>query len=165
MFRTNIRIFQTVHSIHDILSQVPQGIERQQPVYMIDALGKTSPFHFEFVRSADAFRAVLKSNFEKVPSSLRKIESGGFRLYDQSTDRLCFLPGQRVEMRMVFDWTTRKRGFCPACGRRCPKIKGHRDTECNFCGLTFSRALKLEEAPISTKHNLPNQLSSTMFLR
>jgi len=159
IFQTNIRIFQTVCSIHTMLSQIPQGVERQQPVYMIDALGKTSPFHLDFVRSADAFRAVLKFNFEKVPSGLRKIESGEFRLHDQATGRLidlskewatCFLPGQRIEMRMVFNWTTRKRGCCPACGRRCPKIKGSRDTQCKLCGLTFARILRLEEAPTST---------------
>lgn len=49
---TNVRIFQTVRSIQVTLSHIPQGIERQQLVYMIDALGKTSPFHLEFVRSA-----------------------------------------------------------------------------------------------------------------
>ncbi|CAI6231579.1 unnamed protein product [Periconia digitata] len=159
IFQTNLQIFQAVRSIHDMLVRVPQGIERQQPVYMIDALGKTSPFHLEFVRSADTLRAVLKSNFEKVPSGLRKIENGEYVLYNQATGRridltkdwdMCFLPGQRIEMRMVFDWTTRKRGLCPSCQTRCPRIKGKRDIECNACGLVFARTLIHAEAPTST---------------
>ncbi|KAL5600873.1 hypothetical protein FOVSG1_006903 [Fusarium oxysporum f. sp. vasinfectum] len=159
IFQTNVRIFQEVRSIHAMLSRIPQGIERQQPVYMIDALGKTSPFHLEFVRSAGALRAVLKSNFEKVPSGLRKIESGEFAFYNQATGRridlakdwdLCFLPGQLIEMRMIFDWTTRKIGFCPACGTRCPRIRGRRDMECDSCGLIFARTLIHDEAPTST---------------
>ena len=49
----NIRIFQMTCQIYNILSQIPGQIERQQPVFMIDALGMASPFHLEFVRSLE----------------------------------------------------------------------------------------------------------------
>lgn len=33
---------------------IPGQIDRQQPIYFIDALGRSSPFHLEFVRSPEA---------------------------------------------------------------------------------------------------------------
>jgi hypothetical protein len=158
IFQTNIRIFQVVCSIQTMLFHLPQQIERQQPIYMIDALGKISPFHLEFVRSADALCAVLKSNFENVPSGLRKIENNEFILRNCATGRridlskdwdTCFLPGQRIEMRMIFNWNARERGVCPACQTKCPRIKGKSDTQCPNCGLTFARTVKLEDSPVA----------------
>lgn len=48
--RINIKVFQIVLQIQEIINRVPAQIERQQPVYLIDTLGKESPFHLEFVR-------------------------------------------------------------------------------------------------------------------
>ena len=39
--------------IQRALAQIPRQIDREQPVYLVDALGKASPFHLEFVRSAE----------------------------------------------------------------------------------------------------------------
>jgi hypothetical protein len=47
---TNIRIFQVVCSIQNIIARIPGQVERQQPVYMIDALGRSAPFYLEFIR-------------------------------------------------------------------------------------------------------------------
>ncbi|KAF7191184.1 Multistep phosphorelay regulator 1 [Pseudocercospora fuligena] len=151
IFRTNIQIFQVVCAIQTRLDDLPPQIERQQPVYMIDALGKVSPFHLEFVRSAEAFRAVLKSNFQKVPSGLRKIHNGEFIIHDAANGRpidltrdwdTCFMPGQRIDMRMVFRWHSRRRDACPSCGFRGERNKELQDSECKSCGLTFHRLVQ-----------------------
>lgn len=53
--------------LRDIQRFIPSilgQIQRQQPVYLIDAFNKESPFHLEFIRSLDALLAVLKVNFQ-----------------------------------------------------------------------------------------------------
>jgi hypothetical protein len=50
---TNVQVFQIVLNIQEIISRIPGQVDRQQPVYLIDALGRHSPFHLEFIRSAD----------------------------------------------------------------------------------------------------------------
>ncbi|KXS95844.1 hypothetical protein AC578_1195 [Pseudocercospora eumusae] len=151
IFRTNIQIFQVVCAIQTRLDHLPPQIERQQPVYMIDAVGRVSPFHLEFVRSAEALRAVLKSNFQKVPSGLRKIHSGEFIIHDATNGRhidltkdwdTCFMPGQRIDMRMVFRWHSRRRDACPSCGYRGERNKQLQDSECKSCGLIFHRLVQ-----------------------
>jgi hypothetical protein len=49
----NIRVFQIVLEMQQTISRIPGQVDGQQPVYLIDALGKNSPFHLEFVRSAE----------------------------------------------------------------------------------------------------------------
>lgn len=44
-----------------MMANVPSQIDRQQPVHLIDALGKHSPFHLEFVRSAEVINARLST--------------------------------------------------------------------------------------------------------
>jgi hypothetical protein len=51
--RTNVQVFAIVLDIQNVIKSIPGQIERQQPVFLIDALGKLSPFHLEFIRSAD----------------------------------------------------------------------------------------------------------------
>jgi hypothetical protein len=53
---TNIRISQAVCSIQNIITQIPGQVDYQQPVYMIDALGRSAPFYFEFIRSKEVGR-------------------------------------------------------------------------------------------------------------
>ena len=50
---TNFQVFQIVCNIQNIITRIPGQVERQQPVYLIDALGKIAPFHLEFVRSTE----------------------------------------------------------------------------------------------------------------
>ena len=47
-----MQVFQIVLNIQNLVTSIPGQIDRQQPVYLIDAIGKSSPFHLEFVRSA-----------------------------------------------------------------------------------------------------------------
>ncbi|RYP75160.1 hypothetical protein DL770_007468 [Monosporascus sp. CRB-9-2] len=121
--QTNLRVFQMIFDIHQFILQVPLQINRQQPVYMIDAFGKESPFHLEFVRSAEALIAILKVNFKSTGSGPRMIERGEFVIEDDGTKRdidlasdweSCFSPGQRVSMSMVF--SRRAASSCPGCG-------------------------------------------------
>jgi hypothetical protein len=51
--RRNDQIFHTVMKIYNVVTEIPSQVERQQPVYFIDALGKHSPFFLEFVQSAE----------------------------------------------------------------------------------------------------------------
>ncbi|EAQ84488.1 hypothetical protein CHGG_08502 [Chaetomium globosum CBS 148.51] len=124
IIQTNLRVFQMIFDIHQYILQVPSQINRQQPVYMIDAFGKESPFHLEFVRSAEAFMAILKVNFKSNGS--QKIERGEFVIEDDGTKRdvdltsdwgTCFFPGQRVSMSMVFkSLKNATTSTCPSCG-------------------------------------------------
>ncbi|CAG8958963.1 hypothetical protein HYFRA_00012119 [Hymenoscyphus fraxineus] len=113
---------------------LPYQVERQQPVYLIDALGKAAPFHLEFVRSAEALKAVLKINFQKIENCAPMIERGNFAIQDAFTKRdidlnkewdVCFLPGQKVEMSMVFTkfFNPEMRGCqCPHCLKDSPGL-------------------------------------------
>lgn len=122
--QTNLRVFQMVFDIHQFIFRVPAQVNRQQPVYMIDAFGKESPFHLEFVRSAEALIAILKVNFKSTESGPQMIEQGEFVIEDDGTKRdvnlandwdTCFFPGQRVSMSMVFN-RSNKSPSCPSCG-------------------------------------------------
>jgi hypothetical protein len=122
--QTNLQVFQMIFDIHQYILQVPPNVNRQQPVYMIDAFGRESPFHLEFVRSTEAFMAILKVNFKS--NGGQKIDRGEFVIEDDRTKRdvdftrdwdSCFSPGQRVSMSMVFKGVNRPTmATCPGCG-------------------------------------------------
>lgn len=78
--RTNVQVFQIVLGLQNTITQVV----RQQPVYLIDGLGRASPFHLEFIRSKEAFVAVLAVNFKKFGAE-HKILSGEFTIEDSIT--------------------------------------------------------------------------------
>ncbi|KAK3291594.1 uncharacterized protein B0H64DRAFT_409510 [Chaetomium fimeti] len=148
IIQTNLRVFQMVFDIHQYILRVPPQVNRQQPVYMIDAFGKESPFHLEFVRSAEALIAILKVNFKSTSSGSRMIERGDFVIEDAGTKRdidldcdwdTCFFPGQRVSMSMVF----KRRGepttsTCPACRTEAGSA-ADQEVVCDKCGITFRR--------------------------
>jgi hypothetical protein len=76
-------VFQVVLDIQNIIKRIPGQIDRQQPVYFIDALGKSSPFHLEFVRSAEVshragiwYRALLKTQLGSSFSSQGQLQKG-----------------------------------------------------------------------------------------
>lgn len=59
--QTNVQIFQTVIRIQEILTRIPGQVERQQPVYLIDALGREMAFHLEFVLSAEVSMPTIET--------------------------------------------------------------------------------------------------------
>jgi hypothetical protein len=56
--QTNVRVFQTVLNIQEIITRIPGQVERQKPVHLIDALGRHMPFHLEFIRSSEVSTTV-----------------------------------------------------------------------------------------------------------
>lgn len=102
---------------------------------------------------------MLKINFEKIPSGPRKIDNGEFvileaasrRQIDLSTDwEACFMPGQRVEMRMTFQRQTRRLNSCPNCAYE-SETHTEEDVDCVKCGVTFRRIIQIEEPPTDPK--------------
>jgi len=151
VIQTNVQIFQIVLNIQNIISRIPGQIERQQPVYLIDALGRHQPFHLEFIMSAEAFVSVLQSNFKHIGPGASKIKSGEFAIQDSVTKRdidlslpweSCFYPGQQVDMSMVFN-------IAEESGNDCPKCHEHnddaftegQDVECRKCKMIYRRNL------------------------
>ena len=123
ILRTNIQIFQIVVGLHHIVTQIPGQVQHQQPVFLIDGLGRISPFHLDFIRSADALVAVLAINFQKVGAAA-KIQEREFVIEDMATKKdidleadwdSCFFSGQRVEMSMVFRQEHIPNTTCPKC--------------------------------------------------
>lgn len=51
--QTNVQIFQIVLEIQNIVTKIPGQVDRQQPVYFIDAIGRHTPFHLEFITCAE----------------------------------------------------------------------------------------------------------------
>ncbi len=121
---------------------------------------------------SQALKAVLRSNFERVPSGLRKIRNGEFVIQDAANGRVidlsqswegCFAPGQRVDMRMVFHRAARKRNTCPSCRRLCSAHQGH-DSRCANCGLTFRRVVEVHEPPDTPSRNSTKPLVQQIAL-
>jgi hypothetical protein len=76
---------------------------------------------------------VLKVNFQKIGRAAEKIEHGEFAINDASTKHdidletdwdVCFFPGQRVEMSMVFDQQQNTGSQSPKCQERCDPSSG-----------------------------------------
>ncbi|GAM41354.1 hypothetical protein TCE0_042f14416 [Talaromyces pinophilus] len=165
ILRTNIQLFQHIREIQNFITRIPGQVERQQPVYLIDALGKASPFHLEFVRSAEAFTAILKVNFKDTGIGPQMIERGEFVIQETGSQleidltkpwEMCFSPGQRVAMSMVFRSSIFQSGnFCPRCDTL---AQGSLDVEieCKTCGMVFCRIEDLSTGmapPIAPLHH------------
>jgi hypothetical protein len=109
--KTNLRVFQMVYDINLFITRIPGQVQRQQPVYMVDAFNRESPFHLEFIRSPEALVAVLKANLKDTDCGPRMIDEGEFVIEESGTNNViditrnwenCFYPGQKVAMSMVF---------------------------------------------------------------
>ncbi|PVH82988.1 hypothetical protein DL98DRAFT_570192 [Cadophora sp. DSE1049] len=157
VMQTVIKTFQIVLQIQGMITAIPGQVDRQQPVYMIDALGKTSHFNLEFVRSAEALVAVLKINFRKHSNAEDKIARGDFAIHDSATKQdvdlsrdwdLCFSPGQRVIMSIILDQSLESDTLCPKCraaNRQGGATGNDIDIECFVCGLSYRRVLEVLE--------------------
>ena len=119
VLRTNLEIYDMILNLQKTL---PRQVERECPVILSDAFGRFCPVHLEFIDSAEAFLAVLKVRFKDV--GLQKIERGQFALEIAQTKRSidlrkpwlsCMLPGQRVDMSMIFQQADIPRSTCPGC--------------------------------------------------
>lgn len=124
----NVRVFQVILDIQNHLKNIPGQVERQQPVYLNDALGRYAPFHLEFIRSSEALVSVLSINFKVIGSAAEKIQNGDFTIHDKHTKQDIelsrsweefFAPGQHVEMSMIFDRPKGCTNLCPKCQSVC----------------------------------------------
>lgn len=125
IIQTNIRIFVLIHDIHALVFRIPGQVQRQQPIYFLDPFNREMPFHLEFIRSKEALLAVLKVNLKDTGCGPAMIDRGQFAIEDRSTKEsvnlhdswdLCFYPGQKVAMSMVFTiHMNTTKSSCPIC--------------------------------------------------
>ncbi|KAL2812401.1 hypothetical protein BJX63DRAFT_247942 [Aspergillus granulosus] len=157
--QTNLCIFHEIRDMERYIHRIPEQIQRQQPVYMIDAFNNVCPFHLEFIQSAEAFLAVLKINLKKTSCGPEMIDRGDFVIEELGTNTLinitqqwdtCFYPGQRVAMSMVFRQKA-EGSSCPRCKASHNESTGE-EISCTTCGTVFRR---IEELDIDS---LPHQL-------
>lgn len=133
IFFVNVATYQTVLSLQ---SKLPTPAERstayfQEPFILEDALGRIAPVHMQFISTWAMFDAVLQLRFEGLPG-LDKVKRRQFVLEDRATRTeihrhrpldLTFLPGQRVDMSVVFISTEERDMYgpwhssvtCPRC--------------------------------------------------
>ncbi|CZR68083.1 uncharacterized protein PAC_17982 [Phialocephala subalpina] len=180
VIQTNLDVFHIVLNIQSIITRIPGQVERQQPVYFIDALGRHTPFNLEFILSAEALTHVLSSNFRNIGSGSQKIERGEFAIQDTGLKsdidltgpwESCFRPGQRVDMSMVFVSKKNPSQSCPACQQdNGDGFEEDQDVECKKCGVTFRRTVtrvfeskKTPEIPVMVSHPSARDLSSLIL--
>jgi hypothetical protein len=116
---TNLEIYRMVLKMQ---TNLPPQVERQQPVYFLDACGFLAPFHLEFINSWEAFVTVLGIKFKH--RGLRVVEKKKYVLEDANRKKLidttrpfeaCFFPGQQVNMDACFDEKNSTGSCCPVC--------------------------------------------------
>ncbi|KAL8691906.1 MAG: hypothetical protein Q9218_002952 [Villophora microphyllina] len=159
----NIRVFQVIVDVQTLLNYIPGQIERQQPVYLNDALGRNCPFHLEFIKSREALTSVLSINFKWLGSASMKIQNNEFTIHDSGTNRdvnldcpweECFLPGQHVAMSMVF-------GRSKACSTAYTLLVWTQRNGTDMA-LSFERAEDCEEIWQSIQPDHNQQARATM---
>ena len=97
--------------------------------------------------------AVLRLNIIKVKNGPEKIDRGEFVIEEASSKRridltmdweLCFLPGQKVLMSMVFHRSREPCSACPNCGTDCHGPNDE-ERECPSCGVTFHNVHEMND--------------------
>ncbi|OBT71103.1 hypothetical protein VF21_09512 [Pseudogymnoascus sp. 05NY08] len=170
--RTNVQIFQIVLNMQSIITRIPGQIERQQPVYLIDALGREKPFFLEFITSVESFTYVLQDNFKNIGTGAAKIKRGEFAIADVASDRdvnlgsaweTCFYPGQYVAMSLIFDSAKHSTWYCPKC-RKPPAddFATDKDIECRKCKMIYRHSVvsKISPKPLPSFSTTDHTLSS-----
>lgn len=126
IFTTNVAIYKAVVALQ---AGLPSYLERsmiQEPFILEDAIGRMSPVHMQFISSWEAFDAVLELRFRSVQGH-KKVKNKEYVIQEHVTRReirrnqpweASFLPGQRVDMSLVFESQEQKelpRTTCPRC--------------------------------------------------
>lgn len=103
---------------------IPPQVLLSKPVTLLDACGKVSAFHLDFINSAEAFVAVLKIRFEQegvTPPGVRMLDKSQFILRDHRGPfnlskpwNKLVRPNQKINMSMLFRRTVPP-STCPAC--------------------------------------------------
>ena len=115
----NVATYKAVLALQNLL---PSHLERSlinEPFVLEDAIGRMSPVHLQFISSWAAFEAVLETRFRGI-QGYEKVVNGHWTLQDHATGRdisrkSCwegaFLPGQRVDMSLLFERETTVNDF------------------------------------------------------
>lgn len=115
---------QELKTICSVNQEIPPQVLLSTPVILLDARGRSAPFHLEFIDSAEAFVAVLKIRFKDI--GLRKIETEEYTLEDTRRKQALKLtdpwtkivkPGQHIGMSMIFRVYEPPTTKCPNCGK------------------------------------------------
>jgi hypothetical protein len=127
-FSLNIAIYKAVVSIQGLL---PSHLERmliQEPVILEDAIGRRHAVHLQWTNCWEGFEVMLEHHFKDI-QGYRKVRNKEYVVQDHATqmdiDRstpwtAAFLPGQRVDMSLIFrDRAVKRAGIqdttCPKC--------------------------------------------------
>ncbi|KAE8445827.1 hypothetical protein EG329_012750 [Mollisiaceae sp. DMI_Dod_QoI] len=151
IFMVNIAIYRTVSEIR---ASLPSHLERpmyQEPFHLEDAIGRVIPVHLQFISTWDAFDSVLETRFRNLQGH-KKILDKDFVLQERTTKRDisrdlpwegAFLPGQKIDMSMVFvDSRDERQKCCPGCRKVCEDCP-QTGTQCSHCGMWFGRVIEL----------------------
>ncbi|KAM0800303.1 hypothetical protein BDR22DRAFT_258396 [Usnea florida] len=147
--------FLTYKAVISLQTSIPNQLERcwtQQPAILEDALGRVTPLHLEFLDSWEAFEAVLEVRFRQLPGH-RKIKQREYALRNNALERdvekslaftLCFLPGKRIDMSMIFDGSIGGRSSCPGCQLVTSKTEEGLDSQvqCPRCKIWYQRVVE-----------------------
>jgi hypothetical protein len=106
----NFRIYKEVIAVQKMLTGHISRSLAEDPFILEDAIGRIAPVHLRFITSWDAFEAVLQLRFKNTMGSA-KVHNREYILQEHATGReinrttewdLAFLPGQKIDMSMVF---------------------------------------------------------------
>lgn len=104
--------------------EIPPQVLLQNPVTLLDACGKVSAFHLDFINCTEAFLAVLRIRFQQYG-----VDRRGIKMLDESQFVLedhkgkldlskpwskVIRPSQKINMSMVF-YPGVRLSVCPAC--------------------------------------------------
>ena len=168
IMRQNTELMQAVQDMRKCLTAektVAPQVLLQAPVILLDPFSRMLPFHLEFVDSADALLAVLKSRFSTAGTAeagIKKLERGEFAIEHTRHQRPVDLtarwsrvwrPGEQYDMRIVFHRFVCPPGACPIC--RDVNEGELLDTFCQKCGLDYRHLSAIDNTSRDWESKLP----------
>ncbi|KAF4633139.1 hypothetical protein G7Y89_g4976 [Cudoniella acicularis] len=152
-----------------ILAQqtTPRGLGthwQQAPVTLEDALGFLVPIPLELVNSWKMFDMILSERFEKHPGHW-KVQRREYAIEGDATRRelsrpsewsMCFRPGQKVDMSVLFSENDGSGNHCLRC-----RTKSEALSEAKFqcanptCKMWFQRVVEIDDAEENTEIGRP----------
>ncbi|CAG8961218.1 hypothetical protein HYFRA_00013274 [Hymenoscyphus fraxineus] len=146
--RSNSQMVQGILQQQEI-GQTPSANNKCKPITFIDAFGKETHFHLDFVYSHTVLQDWLMGRFKE--TGYDKIVNMEYAIEDLRTKRQITLakdwqtvyPGMCLGMEIVYSWTLdQSRGekwhTCPVCEESCVG-KTNAYTLCDNCGVQFKR--------------------------
>ncbi|KAL8712975.1 MAG: hypothetical protein Q9220_002835 [cf. Caloplaca sp. 1 TL-2023] len=141
------------HELRDIRgavqlqSDLPPQVALSKPVTLLDACGRITAFHLDFIDCPEALIAVLRIRFQQYgvnERGLKMLENSNFVLQDHKGQldlskpwSQVLRPSQKVDMSMVFHRDLPP-SVCPACATKDENSSGE-SIECFQCGLFYQR--------------------------